>query len=165
MSGIIVLAVFFIATASSIGLIIKAYTQSIRSMEEIFQQNLLRERSSMVIEEAYINATENQLYLKLRNSGSLDVWNLKSIDFIIVYWDYSLGSLSSKILVYNLDWNVIGVILPNGTLIQFKGYIPPGQTALVEASLPSGLDYTKDVRIDLANQYGYVASYEIAGGG
>jgi len=166
MSGIVVIAVLFIAVASSISLMVKAYTQAVRSMEEVSQRIINRERSSIAIANAYANATEGLLYVTLNNTGSLDLWDFNSSDLILIYWSSSTGLQASRSLRYETDWNVSGIIAGSGSsLLPFSGYIPPGQAALITAELPPDLNISRGYRIDFANQYGFVASYEATGGG
>jgi len=165
MSGVIVLAVVFIAVATSVSVIMKTYTTSIRSLEQIIYKNVELERATIYIKNAYINATEGNLYVELQNAGSLDLWNLPSTDFLIIYWDSSLNSTKGELLSYGTNWTVKGIMTSNGSLYGYSGYVPPGQTALIVAYLPSNVDYSKDIRIDITNSYGFVTTYEIIGGG
>lgn len=164
-SGIIVLAIFFIAVATSASLIIKAYTNAVHSIEEVADSMINRMRASILITNAYVNYTEGVLYFQLNNTGSLDLWNFNSTDIILIYWNISSGTQSSSMLAYGSGWKVIGIISDNSTLQPFRGYIPPGKSALIATILPQNIDLSKGIRIDVANQYGYVASYELNGGG
>ncbi|HEU98122.1 MAG TPA: hypothetical protein ENO36_04650 [Fervidicoccus fontis] len=165
MTGIIVLAVLFVAVAASLTLVMKAYTSAIRSIDEVLGRAVNTERGVIMIKNAYLNATDGLLYVELNNSGSLDLWNFNATDFILIYWDNATGFQSSRILIYGSDWKIAGIFSSNGTLLSFQGHIPPGQTALIEAVPPQGIDFSKSVRIDITNQYGFIASYEIPGGG
>jgi len=167
-TGIIVIVVLLIAVASSITLIMKAFSETIKGIQAVGEAEKHRLESIMFIRWAVINTTDNRtVYFSFSNNGTLDYYSFDSFDLIISYEDLESRSIRTVRLEYNVSWWIINVTVNGDYTFSFaeKRCVEPSESAVVKAVLPSEANVSSPIKIVFVNQYGSRAIYKFVGGG
>ncbi len=164
-SGIIVMAVLFLAVTSSITIILKATNIAINNIETAGENEITRLNAYMTIKNASISTNGETIYFTFSNNGTLDYWDFDKFDLIVTYTDNNTGTTVTRRLRYGIDWSVNIVIINGGYTISFsqKHSVEPSESAQCTVTLPSIADTNKPIKIILVNQYGAKAIYKFTG--
>ncbi len=167
-AGIIVTTVLLLSLLTSVVLIMKAFTETVKGIQVVGKVEREKLRSTMIIRKAVLDTTDNRtLYFWFSNNGTLEYYDFESFDLIVTYKELATGLIKTVRLEYNSSWWIINVTINGGYTIDFssKKSVEPSESAVVKAVLPSTVLSSHPIKIVFVNQYGSRAIYKFVGAG